>query len=501
MKISEIFKLNKTQFELDFIDIDIDDEVPLFLDGHIFATRNDSWSQRCNEIIEDFFRHINELIRLDRVEQLIEVCQHLNEPNETCLGFSKGKPRGSFQNAENMAKIFMNLYDLNKDNSGLFDVVKSISDLKFFISKVGSDTISDIITNLIRLQLMIYTKEQCELHNIPTTALPSNPYWDEVSSSWFRESSFEQLIIDKRKILLVPKGVVFFESLYSFNAKRFSQHDVLNFLQQEELKVPDSPLVKYRVPKKNEIVGRRYVTKKDLREVNRVDNKQFLLEFCRKYPEIMERFKKNESFRSLTIPQLYGVNKSPINTADYNLVIDAFIDTLKRIPTGKTNASKYHDSIVGILTFIFYPSLSNPKKETPIDENSRRIDITYTNTASDGFFHNLKSEIVSNYIYVECKNYSVDVSNPEVDQLNGRFNKSSSKVGLLVCRSIENKVRALRKVSGIYRRTESLIMPITDKDIISMLGLMKVDNQTEVSLMRHEDILYEIKRSIEVENF
>ncbi|EAF6567098.1 hypothetical protein ATL91_15010, partial [Listeria monocytogenes] len=60
MKISELFKLNKSQHELDFIDIDLEDELPLFLDDHIFSFKSDSWSEKCDLIVKDFFRKIHE---------------------------------------------------------------------------------------------------------------------------------------------------------------------------------------------------------------------------------------------------------------------------------------------------------------------------------------------------------------------------------------------------------------------------------------------------------
>lgn len=113
----------------------------------------------------------------------------------------------------------------------------------------------------------------------------------------------------------------------------------------------------------------------------------------------------------------------------------------------------------------------------------------------------MKSEITSNYIYVECKNYSGKVSNPEFDQLSGRYNESSSKVGFLVCRKISDINKAYERVSAQFRRKKDLSLIITDETIHSMLNAMKIrDNKSFVDLS-HENILYDIKRKIEVEKY
>lgn len=39
MKISEIFELKKSQHELDFVDVDIDSDTPLFLDPYFIAKK------------------------------------------------------------------------------------------------------------------------------------------------------------------------------------------------------------------------------------------------------------------------------------------------------------------------------------------------------------------------------------------------------------------------------------------------------------------------------
>lgn len=114
MKISEIFKLNKIQHELDFVDIDLSDELPLFLDAHIFTLKNDIWSKKCDDIISDFFRNIHEAVELNNKAKLKKLCLNLTEPNETCLGRSKGEPRGAFKSNESMVEIFEQLFQIKK---------------------------------------------------------------------------------------------------------------------------------------------------------------------------------------------------------------------------------------------------------------------------------------------------------------------------------------------------------------------------------------------------
>ena len=55
MTISEYFKLNKTQYELDFIDIETEKDIPLFLDPYYLGLCNFSWAVDANRTLESFF--------------------------------------------------------------------------------------------------------------------------------------------------------------------------------------------------------------------------------------------------------------------------------------------------------------------------------------------------------------------------------------------------------------------------------------------------------------
>ena len=133
---------------------------------------------------------------------------------------------------------------------------------------------------------------------------------------------------------------------------------------------------------------------------------------------------------------------------------------------------EYHNLIIGILELLLYPNLSSPKKETPIHEGRKRIDITFHNSAETGFFYTLPSKnplLPCQFIFVECKNYTGEVANPELDQLSGRFSPRKGKVGILACRNLDENDTFLKRCADTYEDERGLIIPITDEDLVKAL--------------------------------
>ncbi len=62
-KISELFRLNKNQAQLEFVDVDPDRDLPLFIDPYVFTKRTDAWSATCHESILSFFESVLDAIR------------------------------------------------------------------------------------------------------------------------------------------------------------------------------------------------------------------------------------------------------------------------------------------------------------------------------------------------------------------------------------------------------------------------------------------------------
>jgi hypothetical protein len=97
----------------------------------------------------------------------------------------------------------------------------------------------------------------------------------------------------------------------------------------------------------------------------------------------------------------------------------------------------------------------------------------------------------SSYIFIECKNYSSDPANPELDQLSGRFSVNRGRVGFLISRSFKNKGLFIQRCKDTYTDGRGLIIPLDDQDLINLL-----DNHDEFNSAFLDQYLSSIVRQI-----
>jgi len=469
MKISKIFSLNKSQYELDFVDIDTKKDITLFIDPYFLAHRNDSFSISASRTIRSFFEEFILLVRAKKIIEARELFDHLNEPNETCLGMSVGNPQGRGIGPIDADKIFNSIIKSKAVKTG---IVEHLEDVRIFVERIDKDKTSDMTTNIIRKLLIEYTQNQCNLWKIPLQKnVPAGYVWLKDKRIWFNYMT-DMLIINGKKHLLVPKGIVSYSATYV--PQRYYQHFVLNFLQSEHLRL-NTLLVQTRKYKDGS--SKRFVTKKDIREKDSPYSKDFLTDFTNRHPDVFKDFKTKSKVG------LKSLRNSEIDEESLPNICDYLINQFTVIKSGNEDATKYHHLVTGVLELIFYPDLICPEIEQEIHQGRKRIDITFDNAAISGFFNRIHqtNKIPSQYIFVECKNYSRDLNNPELDQIGGRFSPNRGKLGIIVCRKIDDFDLFLERCADTYKDDRGVIIPLVDEDLIQLLGNIKqrIDNPAE----------------------
>ena len=491
MKISEIFDLGVSQIQLDFVDIDIENDYPLYIDPYLISQYNDLWSARVDRTIKNFFSKVSECIRKQEYDKAIELFQFMSEPKETCLGVSsKGTKNGKGVGEDNASKIIEEIIESKAIEN---NIVNNIEDIIVFVDDIDKDKLSDMTTNIIRKHLIDYTKLQCNIWGIPLRRGKSSPYWNPNIEAWDK-SSEDLLFYEDRYLLLVPKGIV--SSINLLNAQKYDWHFVVTRERDEHLRRRSS-LVKYKKYKNGK--ERYYLPKKDVYDYigDKVkcgeynSRKDFLRQYTIKNPELFLDFKNEfgKKISSLSNEEFMEYT----GYIDIKVLIDTLIANLNNINTGKSHALKYHKFIKSILEILFYPSLIRPTIEKNVHQGRKRVEVTMSNVSLKGFFHNLQTinKIPCPIVYIECRNTNEEVTNPDLNQLSDRLNLNKGKFGILMCRKIEEKKLFYKRCSNIFKEDQDFILPLDDGDIISMLEFIKYDEENKI-----EEKLEDIKKQI-----
>lgn len=463
-RFSSVFQLSNSQAELDFVDIELDGDVPLYLDPYAIQIREDEWSEVCGDHIRSFFDEVLQGLRAGDNDRVVHLLSHLGEPNETHLGQSKGPPRGRGFGIEKAEKLADALRNSRAFETGL---LADVAEAELFIHGVGPDLISDLTTNVLRLPLATYTLNQCNLYDIETVEVRTlEPCWNPVARRW--ESRTLHLPVHQGEpILLVPKFSV--RQRLCLDGQEFYNFHMIEYLRAEYLAAGGGIVHFFKD-------GRPHVFKKDVKERHPF-SKDDLADFVRDNPNVLELYK-----------QVKGA-EGALSTKDFDEAFDerefasGLPEVLERIPTGNNDADAYHNCVLGILTFLFYPNLINPIKEMAIHEGRKRLDIKYTNTGERGFFSAIlqSPQTRALSVPVECKNYSTDVNNPELDQLTGRFGHARGFLGFLLCRSVNDRARLLQKCKDAALDGRGVIIILEDVDLNEMLRFVSIGSRRNIS--------------------
>jgi hypothetical protein len=453
MRVSQYYKLKRTQPTLDFVDVDIRGDASVFVDPRALRLLGSEWGSECVHLVQSFFKAVLDAIHRKDDGIAKALLRVLHEPNETHLGLSKGKAQGRALGYYSAVDVWEALSSSEAVKSGLLE---DLEDTILMVEGISSDKISDITTNIIREPLIKYTQEMAQYYGIQLSeGIPSGPIWNRLDKKW--TNRYEKLPMTRfGKLLLVPKSIV--RRRMDYSVDEYYRYYILEHLKEVELSANTElvHLLKDGSPR---------VTKKDL-IAKYGGGKEVIVRETQNHPEILEeyrRFKRSSSRPPLDHLELAGSEGSPI--PDW----DVLLANVLSIPPGRDDSKEYEDAIEALMSALFYPSLDHPQVQARIHEGRKRIDISYTNLATDKFFKWLATHYTAPNIFIECKNYSGDPGNPELDQLSGRFSPSRGRVGILVCRDFEDKNTFLKRCRDTAVDQRGFVIALDDTDLAELV--------------------------------
>lgn len=469
MRVSEHYRLGRSQPELDFVDVEIDGDSRLFIDPRAFLLLDTDWGRECVSLIQDFFSTVLDAIHAGHDSQARRLLGQLREPNETRLGLSTGPPRGRGLGPELADRVWDRL---SRSEAVRTRLLTDLEDTILLIEGIGPDLVSDITTNVVREPLIQYTQEAAAVYGINVVpGVGSGALWDPAGHQW-TQGFVEAPVAGGRKLVLVPKTLV--RQRMDYDADEYFSDFILEQLRADEFADPGSALVEVL---KN---GRQRVTKKALIE-KYGKGKRVATSVTLEHPELLARYRalKERVHSPLVHAELADATGGA--EPDWNALLAGVIDLAPGTPTADT----YHRNVDALLTALFWPALTMPRREYRIHEGRKRIDIMYANVAQTGFFGWLGQHHPASNVFVECKNYAQDIGNPELDQLSGRFSPSRGTFGLILCRGFDDKARFIARCRDTAQDNRGFIVVLDDDDLRQLVEARKAgDPQAQFEFLR-----------------
>jgi len=281
MRVSECYSLRTEQANLDFVDVDVEGDTPLFVDPQALQALGTPWGDRCIDLLRGYFATLLSWIGSPQTESLAyELLAQLHEPNETHLGLSRNRANGSALGEQLAADFWKALTQSEAAKSGL---LRDLEDMALLVRGIGRDRISDVVTNIVREPLIEYTQDMCAQYGIaPLQKAQSGLLWDQGGRCW-RSELVDLPMSHGRSLILVPKRIVRKDLTYNYHA--YYHHSILPFLIEGTLMSGNESLV--RVLRD----GRRVVRRTELKKKYPV-SKETALSVTLENPQLLENFRE-----------------------------------------------------------------------------------------------------------------------------------------------------------------------------------------------------------------
>jgi hypothetical protein len=127
VRVSQHYNLGRTQATMDFVDVDIIQDTPVFLSPKALTMLPSEFGDECVHLVQNFFHTVLENIRAGENLKAERLLRELREPNETRLGLSKGKARGRALGSGSAHDVWQSLSRSEAAKTGLIEAKCSLA--------------------------------------------------------------------------------------------------------------------------------------------------------------------------------------------------------------------------------------------------------------------------------------------------------------------------------------------------------------------------------------
>ena len=250
---------------LDFVDITTSHDTRLFLDPCLIERCSDSLSRDAAALFSDFADQMYLDMRNGRWNST-HVFDEAHEIHETKLGYGNGR-NGKGKTSHGMCDSLNGLCQLANNIRS----ISKIQDVSVLVEGFAEDCMSDLLTNILRLQLSSFTEEQMRRYGKTPQGFHEIKSWDSNTHDW-TNTQVPYWQVDDNKILLVPKRWV--RKRHLFRAHQYLYAVILERIRNE--------------------FGNKNLTKKDMWRNIRRDTKNWeydkVIDFTLEHPDALGEY-------------------------------------------------------------------------------------------------------------------------------------------------------------------------------------------------------------------
>ncbi len=223
--VTQEWKLgSKGHEQYDFIDVNLSDDNLLFIDPCRIEESNHPIAKQCVATIISFFDMFFIAYRNRSQELKRSILSHASEENSTYLGY--GYP-GKGNTADGLIKTFAPLDKLIES----IPTINVAQDLPVLLAGFAEDGLSDLITNIIHIELNEYTLKQMSRYGKHPTSITDFYSWNANTQSWQLYTDQPCYIYKNKPIMLVPKEFV--RKNFLFSASQYMHRIIVERIREE----------------------------------------------------------------------------------------------------------------------------------------------------------------------------------------------------------------------------------------------------------------------------